>query len=157
MVNHPPHYARHAVFEGEAWDYTRHMTFSAGNTFKYAWRCMDKGNPAQDLDKAAWYATRATEGEWGTPNLSPQAVQELHSALQHHVQADSMLVDYYLELEQEGGLDSPAPATVRVEDLDALRRVVAAEAYTAVVFTAMGVQHRAQAALDRARGLARHL
>jgi len=26
-----------------------------GNAFKYIWRCEDKGNPEQDLAKAAWY------------------------------------------------------------------------------------------------------
>lgn len=157
MVNHPPHYARHSVFYGEAWDYTRHMSFSAGNTFKHAWRCMDKGNPAQDLDKAAWYANRATEGNWGTPRLSHMAIQELHAALQEYVQGDRVLVQYYLELDKDGGLDSPAPATVPLTDLAAVRRIVAAEAYTAVVFTAMGNQPRVQSALDRAKSLARHL
>lgn len=158
MVNHPPHYARHAVFHGEAWDYTRHMSFSAGNAFKYAWRCMDKGNPAQDLAKAVWYAHHATAVDWwGKSHLSDTAAQELHTALQEYVQGDQALVDYYLELDKDGGLDTPAPATVPLTDPAAVRRIVAAEAYTAAVFIAMGDQYRTQAALDRARVLAQHL
>lgn len=156
-VNHPAHYTDHPVFSGEAWDYTRRMSFAAGNPFKYAWRCMDKGNPLEDLSKASWYVTHATDTDWGTTLLHLWDVQGLHSALQDYVQRHPALVAYYTELDGQGGLDSPAPASVEVRSAEAVRLVVAAEAYTAVVFIARGDRSRAQAALDRAVGLARHL
>lgn len=156
-VNHPAHYTDHPVFSGEAWDYTRRMSFAAGNSFKYAWRCMDKGNPLEDLSKAAWYASHATERDWDATRIYFHDIHGLHSALQAHVQRHPVLVAYYTELDGQGGLDSQVPASVDVRDAEAVRLVVAAEAYTAVVFIDRGDRPRAQAALDRAVGLARHL
>lgn len=53
-VNHPPHYNNHPSGI-ETIEVTRHMNFNLGNAMKYIWRCGDKGNPVQDLQKAIWY------------------------------------------------------------------------------------------------------
>lgn len=54
LVNHPAHYST-SRFSCECIAIVRHMTFDAGNAFKYIWRHEDKGTPAQDLSKAVWY------------------------------------------------------------------------------------------------------
>lgn len=62
MVNHPPHYTGHPDgLTAECIEYTRHMPFSQGNAFKYLYRAGSKGDPAQDLAKAAWYLRDAIE------------------------------------------------------------------------------------------------
>lgn len=53
-VNHPSHYNNHPSGI-ETIEVTRHMNFNLGNAMKYIWRCGDKGNPMQDLEKAIWY------------------------------------------------------------------------------------------------------
>lgn len=61
-VNHPRHYT--GRFGVECIEFSRYMSFPAGNAFKYIWRHEDKGNPVQDLEKAlvylhwAWYDWR---------------------------------------------------------------------------------------------------
>lgn len=60
MVLHPPHYGT-SRFGVECIEFTRLMPFCAGNAFKYVWRCEDKGNPVQDLDKARVYWAWAWE------------------------------------------------------------------------------------------------
>lgn len=60
LINHPPHYATALPgIRGECIEYSRHMTFSQGNAFKYVWRAGAKGDGRQDLDKAAWYLNDA--------------------------------------------------------------------------------------------------
>jgi hypothetical protein len=54
VVNHPPHYSS-GRFGCECIAITRHMSFDAGNAFKYIWRHEDKGSPTVDLEKAVWY------------------------------------------------------------------------------------------------------
>lgn len=62
MVNHPPHYsAPHPVFSGQCIDYTRFMSFTVGNAFKYLWRWDRKVDPKEDLNKALWYINSAWE------------------------------------------------------------------------------------------------
>jgi len=56
-VNHPPHYTSHPSGV-ECIDVTEHMSFCAGNAVKYLWRAGQKGDAAEDCEKAAWYATR---------------------------------------------------------------------------------------------------
>jgi len=53
-VNHPKHYTSHPSGV-ECITITRHMTFNIGNAIKYLWRCGDKDNQIQDLEKAVWY------------------------------------------------------------------------------------------------------
>lgn len=57
MVNHPLHYNR-SPSGVECIDVIEHMTFNIGAAMKYLWRCGDKGDPIQDLEKAVWYAQR---------------------------------------------------------------------------------------------------
>lgn len=54
MIHHPPHYSA-ARFGVECIEFTRHMTFTAGNAFKYIWRAEEKGTLLQDLGKALVY------------------------------------------------------------------------------------------------------
>jgi len=53
-VNNPAHYCGHASGI-ECIQVTRHLSFNRGNAFKYIFRHRDKGEPAQDLQKALWY------------------------------------------------------------------------------------------------------
>lgn len=59
-VNHPTHYTGRNIGY-ECIDITQHQDFCVGNAIKYLWRYKDKGNPAEDLKKARWYAHRAME------------------------------------------------------------------------------------------------
>ena len=51
-IDHPSHYTQYPV---ECIEITRHLPFALGNAVKYVWRCNDKGNRLQDLQKAMWY------------------------------------------------------------------------------------------------------
>lgn len=56
-VEHPYHY--NANPSGiEAILVIEHMNFCLGNAIKYIWRADQKGNPIEDLKKAAWYLDR---------------------------------------------------------------------------------------------------
>lgn len=59
-VNHPKHYTTHPSGV-ECIDVVEHMSFNLGNAVKYIWRCHEKGNPLEDLQKAAWYVNREIE------------------------------------------------------------------------------------------------
>ena len=54
MVGAPPHYRSHPSGI-ECIEVTRHTTFNLGNALKYIWRCEEKGNKRQDLEKAIFY------------------------------------------------------------------------------------------------------
>jgi hypothetical protein len=57
MVNHPAHY--NANPSGvEAITVIEWMTFNTGTAMKYLWRAGHKGDPVEDLRKAAWYIDR---------------------------------------------------------------------------------------------------
>ena len=63
MVNHPPHYTAGAI---ECIDAIREalgadgfISYCRGNAIKYLWRTGRKGNGAEDLRKAVWYANKA--------------------------------------------------------------------------------------------------
>lgn len=58
-VDHPAHYTNRNIGY-ECIDITQYQTFCVGNAIKYLWRYNDKGNPAEDLRKARWYAHRAS-------------------------------------------------------------------------------------------------
>lgn len=58
-VDHPAHYTNRNIGY-ECIDITQYQTFCVGNAIKYLWRHNDKGNPAEDLRKARWYAHRAS-------------------------------------------------------------------------------------------------
>jgi len=56
-VHHPDHY--NASPSGiEAIDVLEHLPFNVGTAMKYLWRCDEKGNATQDLEKAMWYVSR---------------------------------------------------------------------------------------------------
>lgn len=57
-VTLPPHYRHLPV---ECIDVAEHFNFCLGNALKYIWRADHKGNPIQDLEKAAWYIGREIE------------------------------------------------------------------------------------------------
>lgn len=56
-VNHPKHYTSHPSGV-ECITVTEHMGFNLGNAIKYLWRAEEKGQPIEDLEKAAWYLAR---------------------------------------------------------------------------------------------------
>lgn len=65
MVNHPPHYTAGDI---ECIDAIRaalgdagFVAYCRGNAIKYLWRTGRKGNAQEDLQKAAWYGTKAAE------------------------------------------------------------------------------------------------
>ncbi|WP_306365386.1 DUF3310 domain-containing protein [Nocardia sp. CC227C] len=59
VINHPVHYTQ-SRFTCECIDITRHLTFNAGNAFKYVWRHQEK-NGVEDLRKAAVYLRWASD------------------------------------------------------------------------------------------------
>lgn len=59
-VNHPSHYTEHPSGV-ECIDIAEHFNFNLGNALKYIWRSGKKGNPLEDLEKAAWYIRREIE------------------------------------------------------------------------------------------------
>lgn len=59
-INHPTHYTDRNIGY-ECIDITQHQTFCTGNAIKYLWRHDSKGTPIEDLKKARWYATRASQ------------------------------------------------------------------------------------------------
>ena len=56
-VNHPKHYTGHKA-DLECITFTELLPSLASNAFKYVWRCDDKGNKTEDLEKARWYLNR---------------------------------------------------------------------------------------------------
>lgn len=58
-VNHPKHYNGRNIGH-ECIDITQYQTFCTGNVIKYLWRYNNKGTPLEDLQKARWYAHRAS-------------------------------------------------------------------------------------------------
>ncbi len=56
-VRHPAHYTSHPSGI-ECIQVTEHLPFCIGNAIKYLWRCDDKHDDIQDLQKAAWYIDR---------------------------------------------------------------------------------------------------
>lgn len=56
-INHPTHYNNHPSGI-ECIDVVEHMGFNLGNVVKYAWRCDEKHDAIEDLEKAAVYLDR---------------------------------------------------------------------------------------------------
>lgn len=50
----PSHYRRHPSGI-ECIEVVRHCNFNIGNSIKYLWRYLDKGDPVENLKKAQWY------------------------------------------------------------------------------------------------------
>lgn len=58
-INHPTHYNSRDI-DYECIDIAQYQTYCTGNAIKYLWRYKDKGKPLEDLEKARWYAYRAS-------------------------------------------------------------------------------------------------
>lgn len=58
-IDHPTHYNSRDIGY-ECIDITQYQSFCIGNSIKYLWRYRDKGKPLEDLEKARWYAYRAS-------------------------------------------------------------------------------------------------
>lgn len=58
-VKHPTHYNNRDI-GFECIDLVQYQPFCTGNVIKYLWRYRSKGNPLEDLQKARWYARRAS-------------------------------------------------------------------------------------------------
>ena len=56
-VDHPKHYTGHKA-DVECIMFTEILPSLAANAFKYVWRCDDKNNKTEDLEKARWYLKR---------------------------------------------------------------------------------------------------
>lgn len=58
-IDHPTHYTGRNIGY-ECIDIAQCQSFCTGNAIKYLWRYRDKGKPLEDLEKARWYAYRAS-------------------------------------------------------------------------------------------------
>ena len=56
-VNHPKHYTGRKA-DLECIMFTELLPSLSANAFKYVWRCDDKGDKTEDLEKARWYLNR---------------------------------------------------------------------------------------------------
>lgn len=65
LINHPDHYNQGRIECIEAMEsaFGREAVFDFCllNAFKYIWRCKDKENIKQDLEKARWYILKAED------------------------------------------------------------------------------------------------
>lgn len=65
MVNHPDHYKAGGLecidVMLELYGKDAVMAFCMCNAFKYQWRCNNKGNCKQDIEKARWYNDKFLE------------------------------------------------------------------------------------------------
>lgn len=68
-VNHPKHYNRRIEVIDFIEDYE--LDFHLGNVVKYIARHKDKGEPLEDLKKAAWYLNRHIE-KMENKNMTPR-------------------------------------------------------------------------------------
>ena len=57
LVDHPAHYNQHPAGV-ECIDIIEHFNFNVGSAMKYLWCAGLKGDPMEDLEKAAWYVQR---------------------------------------------------------------------------------------------------
>jgi len=64
-VNHPAHYQRPDGME--CIELAELLPFCEGNAIKYLWRAGQKGSLLEDLQKALWYAKRASDRAWWWP------------------------------------------------------------------------------------------
>tara|TARA_Y100000310_G_C20376380_1_gene665958 strand:+ start:470 stop:781 length:312 start_codon:yes stop_codon:yes gene_type:complete len=72
----PNHYKSRSI---ECIEFTRELSFSLGNAFKYLWRCGMKDNEKQELEKVAWYISDFINHP--RPTISNDEWQVLHGKL----------------------------------------------------------------------------
>ena len=102
-VNHPKHYTGRKA-DLECIMFTELMPSPAANAFKYVWRCYDKGNMTEDLEKARWYLGRACEIGRGEPSLG-RRIQHLMIGIidssdfdeWHKLTLDRIVKGYYVD------------------------------------------------------------
>ena len=102
-VNHPKHYTGRKA-DLECIMFTELMPSLAANAFKYVWRCDDKGNRMEDLEKARWYLDRACEIGFGEPSLG-RRIQHLMVGMidssdfddWHKLTLDKIVKGYYVD------------------------------------------------------------
>ena len=102
-VNHPKHYAGRKA-DVECIMFTELMPSLAANAFKYVWRCDNKGNKTEDLEKARWYLDRACETGCGEPSLG-RRIQHLMIGMidssdfdeWHKLTLDKIVKGYYVD------------------------------------------------------------
>jgi hypothetical protein len=82
-VDHPVHYSGRDGVNFECIDLTEWQTFSAGNAIKYLWRFRIKGKPLEDLQKARWYARRASMLGQGVAQANINCVDILKMLIAH--------------------------------------------------------------------------
>lgn len=75
-INHPPHYTGRNIGY-ECIDIAQCQPFCTGNVIKYLWRHDSKGTPIEDLKKARWYATRASQRQEQVNIASDQCTNTL--------------------------------------------------------------------------------
>lgn len=76
-VNHPSHYSS-GRFAIECIAFTRLMSFSLGNAFKYVWRWQEKGG-VEDLRKALVYLN------WAIEDNEPKPVDAVFDLVNEHI------------------------------------------------------------------------
>ena len=102
-VNHPKHYNGHKA-DLECIMFTELLPSLAANAFKYVWRCDDKGNKTEDLEKARWYLDRACAIGLGEPRLD-RRIQHLMVGMidssdfdnWHKLTLDKIVKGYYVD------------------------------------------------------------
>lgn len=80
-VDHPSHYQNGMKTEVECIMFTRNLSFSLGNAFKYIWRAGAKKSAAMDTDlaKAMWYLTDVeTHLAYEKSMYNPQTANLVH-------------------------------------------------------------------------------
>ena len=102
-VNHPKHYTGHKA-DIECIMFTELLPSLAANAFKYVWRCDDKDNREEDLEKARWYLNRDCELGCVEPRLG-RKIQHLMVEMidssdfddWHKLVLDKIVEGYYVD------------------------------------------------------------
>ena len=96
-VNSPKHYTGHPSGI-ECIQVTEHMGFNLGNAIKYIWRCDDKKDAIEDLEKAAWYVNREIkkrkakiEPEWPQDETRIDVIGSNGNTGDHYQESDQVV------------------------------------------------------------------
>lgn len=127
-VAHPEHYEKNLLGSLECIDIAEHMSFSAGNIFKYAWRAGFKSdNAEQDLRKALQYNTFWMESEHTIPavvsDVSRDQLKQVVKSLYDFPTSSETSRDFYLTLLIEGFIEE-SPMKVYAVISEMMRRMV---------------------------------
>ncbi|MCU0551933.1 MAG: DUF3310 domain-containing protein [Leptolyngbya sp. Prado105] len=103
QINHPTHYqgaakaTRHILetlcvptelLDGECIDAIEYVNagFHTGNAIKYLWRCGQKGDVIQDLEKAVWYLERWAQISLGKSSAIVRDVRKAANLINQLIQ-----------------------------------------------------------------------